>query len=325
MASDERRPSRKVPGACTRCHVDRTTSLNCSDEDFILVKASERRHVDCVKACLAAGADVNRRDRWGEPTLICAVRAGDVQCVELLLKAGADVNIQDKDGKTALFDAVWQCSVQCTDVLLKAGADVNIQTQWGRTALFYAVRYDSVQCTNLLLKSGADMNIRDINGETALFLSSFHRRDNTSDMLNTIRVMLLEGIKVNVRNNHGFNALTFHLDYTTHYSTSHSLHSSKFAMLLMSAGETVDKDERMKLLHLLNENNGIVQAEVLDYLKSPANISLMNICRESIRKHMLQMSDVNLFVRVPRLPLPRLLMSYLLYDVTLDFEEENKQ
>ena len=169
------------------------------------------------------------------------------------------------------------------------------------------------------------MNIRDTNGETALFLSSFHPRDFTSDILNAIRVMLREGIKVNVRNNNGFNALTFHLDYTTHYPTSHSLHSSKFAMLLLSAGETVDKDERMKLLQLLNKNYGIAQAEVLDYLKSPANISLMNICRETIRKHLLQMSYVNLFFQVPRLPLPRLMTSYLLYDVTLDFEEENKQ
>ena len=269
---------------------------------------------------------MNMEVEWnGRTALFVATRDDSVECAELLLGAGAGVNIRDKHGKTALVDAVERGSVQCTDLLLKAGADVNIQTQWGRTALFYAVRYDSVQCTNLLLKSGADVNIRDANGETSLFLSSFRPRDITSDKLNAIRVMLREGIKVNVRNNHGLNALTFHLDYTTHYPTSHSLHSSKFAMLLLSAGETVDKDERMKLLHLLNENNGIVEAEVLYHLKSPANISLMNICRESIRKHMLQMSDVSLFVRVPRLPLPRLMTSYLLYDVTLDFEEENKQ
>ena len=49
----------------------------------------------------------------------------------------------------------------------------------------------------------------------------------------------------------------------------------------------------------------------------------MNICRETISKHLLQMRDVNLFVRVPRLPLPRLMMSYLLYDVKLHNEKGN--
>ena len=46
--------------------------------------------------------------------------------------------------------------------------------------------------------------------------------------------------------------------------------------------------------------------------------SLKNICREAIRSHLLQMSEVNLFVRVPSLPLPKALQSYLLYDQALD-------
>ena len=91
-------------------------------------------------------------------------------------------------------------------------------------------------------------------------------------------------------------------------------------MLLLSAGEIVDTDRRMRLLRLFNQNDDKVPVEASEYLRSSAEISLMNICRETIRKHMLQMSQVNLFVRVPRLPLPRLMTSYLLYDVTLDHE-----
>ena len=49
-----------------------------------------------------------------------------------------------------------------------------------------------------------------------------------------------------------------------------------------------------------------------EYLKPSAELCVKNICRETIRKHLLQMSDVNLF------PLPQLMTSYLLYDVTLD-------
>ena len=81
-------------------------------------------------------------------------------------------------------------------------------------------------------------------------------------------------------------------------------------MLFFAAGETVDESNIR---------------EVSEYLSLSAEISLMNICRETIRKHLLPMSDVNLFVRVPRLPLPRLMTSYLLYDVTLDYDEDNNE
>ena len=59
-----------------------------------------------------------------------------------------------------------------------------------------------------------------------------------------------------------------------------------------------------------------------DYVKLSAENSLKNICREATRNHLLSIDDVNLFVRVPQLPLPQLMMSFLLYDVTLDKEEE---
>ena len=103
-------------------------------------------------------------------------------------------------------------------------------------------------------------------------------------------------------------------------------HCSTFAMLLLSAGETVEKDRRIRLLKLLNENNGIAPVEVPEYLRSSAEICLKNIGRETIRKHLLKMSNMNLFYRVQQLPLPKLMTSYLLYDVTLEEEdsEDNK-
>ena len=58
--------------------------------------------------------------------------------------------------------------------------------------------------------------------------------------------------------------------------------------------------------------------KVTGYLKQSEGISLLNICRETIRKHLLQMSDVSLIYRVPKLGLPCLMTSYLLHDVTLE-------
>ena len=80
--------------------------------------------------------------------------------------------------------------------------------------------------------------------------------------------------------------------------------------MLFAAGESVDQTKVKKVPH---------------YLKPSAEIYLKNICRETNRKHLLQMNDVNLFVRVPQLGLPHLMTSYLLHDVTLDDEEEDNE
>ena len=282
---------------------------------FVAVRESS---VQCTDLLLKAGANVNIRDKNGETALFATVRSQSVRCTDLLPKAGADVNIQDIDDKTALFIAIIVGSPQCTDLLLNAGANVNIKDQWGKTALFDAVCWGSVQCTDMLLKAGADVNATDQYGDSVLFLDFLD--DVWSEVLNIIKMLLSEGIKVNIRNCYGSNALTNFLN-----STGKKSANCKFAMLLLSAGETVDKDGRMKLLQLFNQNDDMVPMEASEYLTLSAEISLKNICRETIRKHLLQMSQVNLFVRVPRLPLPQLMTSYLLYDVTLDDEEKDSQ
>ena len=368
MAPGQDEEKSKVPAECQIWNF-KLAADGCTDQDDLLLSSSINGHLDCVKACLAAGADVNTRDRWDDqPALICAVKNGSVPCIELLLKAGADVNIRDNYGETALFDAVSQGSVQCTDLLLKAGADVNIREVKRKTALFNAVKNGSVQCTDLLLKAGADVNIREVKRKTALFNAvkngsvqctdlllkagaDVNIRDHdsetalfiavrngsvkctelllkaraeayraeetvlfglcefriTPEVLNMLKIILRQRIKVNVRDDcYGSNALTYHLDYIRNSSTAPEY--IKFVMLLFAAGETVDE----------------TKVKVPNYLKPSAEISLMNICRETIRKHLLQMSSINLFIRVPRLPLPRLMTSYLLYNVTLDYEVDKK-
>ena len=55
--------------------------------------------------------------------------------------------------------------------------------------------------------------------------------------------------------------------------------------------------------------------EVPDYLKPPEQMSLMNLCRESIRKHLLNISNVNLLVRVPKFGLPAQMVEHMLYGI----------
>ena len=270
----------------------------------------ERNGVEYLKLLVEAGAKVNNSVAV-QAGLIQAVGMGSVECVNLLIEAGVDVNAahEDYSSKTALFVAATKGSTSIIKLLLKSGADVNIRDNKGSTALFTAVQSVPSKSIELLLKAGADVNSTDTDGTTVLFLSPIWfsvRR------LNCYKLLLNAGVKVNVRNNRGLNALTHFLvnlkkdqNYAKCKTTNDDELEKEFVMLLFAGGEIVDESKVKK---------------VPGYLKQSEGISLLNICRETIRKHLLQMSDVSLFYRVPKLGLPRLMTSYLLHDVTSEQE-----
>lgn len=55
-----------------------------------------------AKALIAAGADVNAKQRHGWTPLHGAAHSGDRELVELLLVHGADPDVKHQEGKTAL-------------------------------------------------------------------------------------------------------------------------------------------------------------------------------------------------------------------------------
>ncbi len=62
------------------------------------------------------------------------------------------------------------------------------------------------------------------------------------------------------------------------------------------------------------------QDPIADRLRVPkdAAFTLMVQCRRYIREHMMRVSKVNLFYRIPRLQLPRPVTAFLLHDVELE-------
>ena len=243
--------------------------------------------------------------------------------MDILIKAGADVN--SDYGIGALFQGISVGTVECVKLLLEAGADVN-GTTVGSRLLLHAVKYQQSGIIELILQLGTDVNSIDSQGNTALsevFSKDLHDcgihdcghwfvDDLSDDALNCCKILLRAGIKVNVTNNHGYNILTRFLRSVGRlYRLRLRKQWYKFMMLLYAAGETVDESK---------------VETVPDYLKpSSEEICLKNICREAIREHLLQISDINLFPRVSQLPLPQLMTSYLLYDVTLDDDEETNE
>ena len=81
---------------------DKAGTYGDTDGATALSSASFHNHVECVKALLAAKADVNKANKDGLTPLMCVSMYGRVEIVKLLLAAGAEKDKITSDGRTAL-------------------------------------------------------------------------------------------------------------------------------------------------------------------------------------------------------------------------------
>lgn len=112
-----------------------------------------------VKEVIRRGADVNRKNNFGQTPLMLAC-TGHFQTMEMvltmLLEAGADVTLRDVQGSTALHYAANRESnsdaTAMTELMLDFGEpDVNVINAEGKTAMDYAVERNNTPLVNLLL------------------------------------------------------------------------------------------------------------------------------------------------------------------------------
>ncbi|MBC6402645.1 MAG: ankyrin repeat domain-containing protein [Hyphomonadaceae bacterium] len=96
------------------------TEISCNDwnsrEFFESATATD------VKRCLAAGADIESRDKWKATPLHNAARWGSVGTVRALIDAGADVNAEDTWENTPVNSAESSHNLGIVNTLIKAGA-----------------------------------------------------------------------------------------------------------------------------------------------------------------------------------------------------------
>ncbi len=154
----------------------------------------------CVKALLAAGANVNARSKAGTTPLIAAVHnsIGTSDGFQLVLseflRHGADLSARDEDGHKAIQHAVRSSRLSCCiGPLIQAGADVNERSLKGETLLMVTSSADAVA---RLLNFAPKLDEVDDEGNTALHRSANDR----SEGVEIAKLLIKAGADRDVRN-----------------------------------------------------------------------------------------------------------------------------
>ena len=166
-----------------------------------------------IAAVLLVGCGVPSVDIW------TAAFDGNIEAVKQHLAAGTDVNVKDKDGWTPLHLAAWKSHKKIVELLIDKGANVNANTtdRWsvldmalsgtdkdiidlikasGGTSnadqsIFVASGIGNLEVVERHLASGLNVNAKSVNGWTLLHYAA--------DQKKVAEFLLLKGADVNAK------------------------------------------------------------------------------------------------------------------------------
>ena len=145
------------------------------DED--LINAIRKNNTIQIKELIAAGADINTKDRSGNSLLIQAIKLGNIDMVKLLLSLDADIYNEGLYGWSPLTYAVIESKNKpIIQLLLNSGVNIDEQDSYGYTPLQRALDFildesdtdTYIDVIKLLVELGANINGEDKNGYTPL-------------------------------------------------------------------------------------------------------------------------------------------------------------
>ncbi len=109
--------------AAAKLLMERGADVNAAPTPLLgsaLMPALAKRRIDLINLLLDGGANPNSQ-RNRENALHIAVRSGCLDCVKALVEAGADVNAKTKDGKTPIHLAKFKGQREIADYLMSHG------------------------------------------------------------------------------------------------------------------------------------------------------------------------------------------------------------
>ena len=114
--------------------------------------------IDIAELFVAAGADVNVKDRGSMVPLHFAARYNQVEMVKYLLNHSAYIHAVDNCGKTPLHRATEERNFEIVELFLEAGADINSADNYGWTPIFHSAFFHHLDMVQFLILNGADIN-----------------------------------------------------------------------------------------------------------------------------------------------------------------------
>ena len=168
-----------------------------------IFSAAQSGLVDAVKTHLAAGVDVNGKNKGGYTALHLASKKGHVEVAKVLLEAKADIAAASKSGKTALhYVANYNGNLDLAKLLLDAGADPNVLDKRKKTPLDYAVSRKNNALVELLLAKGARTG-KELRAETDIHYAA------ANGYADAVKRFIENGGDVNAGDKGGYTALQY--------------------------------------------------------------------------------------------------------------------
>jgi len=126
--------------------------LLADDKDQALKHAVEQKDMAAVKAAIAAGANVNASDEYGQGVLMYA---NDPDIARALVAAGAKIDAVNKYGMNALAAAAATGNAPLVKALIESKANVNFLDPNGGIMLENAIASKNVAIIKMMLDAGA--------------------------------------------------------------------------------------------------------------------------------------------------------------------------
>lgn len=177
-----------------------TTSVTArADLEESLLEAAGRGDLGAVRAALAGGARVDTADPDGQTPLVRAAYGNHVEVAEVLVAAGADVNRKDRSEQSAYLIATSEVGddPRLLELTLGHGADVRALDSWRGTGLIRAAHRGYPRIIERLLAAGCPVDHVNRLGWTALH-EAIILGDGSARYLEVVRQLVAAGADVDL-------------------------------------------------------------------------------------------------------------------------------